>query len=276
MRFKLGKQWPSSFGPKRVARKPFETVAIAWIGDDHFQRSPHLKYLLEQFYFAFASCLLTNYHVLEIFKSTHQDLRHWIFATWERWDIIWMYRVFHSTVASDEKLDSVPNWIQPYVRNTFLSITHWIILSNFVHTSRKIDVFREKNQMRGATLTSSVMDQRSICLFLARKEVSALEIHNEFVIVLDPEAEAYSTITKYLWQWHFPAIMTELPDEPLWPLSMTQFFRQWADRKAKSFQKTSTKNILLPAGTQENRIDTNPKMTTITHLTVIVLHWERR
>jgi hypothetical protein len=53
------------------------------------------------------------------------------------------------------------------------------------------------------------MNQRSICSFLARKELSALEIHNELAIVLGPIAVAYSTITAYLRQRRFLAMMSE-------------------------------------------------------------------
>jgi hypothetical protein len=58
------------------------------------------------------------------------------------------------------------------------------------------------------------MDQGSIWLFLARKKLSTLEIHNELVAVLGPEAGVCSTITKYRRQWYFPAIMSDAPAEP--------------------------------------------------------------
>jgi hypothetical protein len=57
------------------------------------------------------------------------------------------------------------------------------------------------------------MDQRSIWLFLARKELSALGIHNELVAVLGLEALAYSTISKYRRQRRFPTILSEPLDE---------------------------------------------------------------
>jgi hypothetical protein len=53
------------------------------------------------------------------------------------------------------------------------------------------------------------MNQRSICSFLARKELSALEIYNELAIVLGPIAVAYSTITAYHRQRRVPAMMFE-------------------------------------------------------------------
>jgi hypothetical protein len=58
------------------------------------------------------------------------------------------------------------------------------------------------------------MDQRSICLFLAMKGLSARDVHNELVAVLGPDAIAYSTVTNYLRQWPFPAISSEPSDEP--------------------------------------------------------------
>jgi hypothetical protein len=42
------------------------------------------------------------------------------------------------------------------------------------------------------------MDQRSICLFLATKRLSAQAIYNELVAVLGPDAIGYSTVTHYL------------------------------------------------------------------------------
>jgi hypothetical protein len=58
------------------------------------------------------------------------------------------------------------------------------------------------------------MDQRSISPFLAKKGLSARDVHNERVAVLGLDAIIYSTITKYLRQQHFPAISFEPPDEP--------------------------------------------------------------
>ena len=58
------------------------------------------------------------------------------------------------------------------------------------------------------------MDQRSICLFLAMKGLSATDVHNELVAVLDPDAITYSTVTSYLRQRQFPAISSEPSDEP--------------------------------------------------------------
>jgi hypothetical protein len=58
------------------------------------------------------------------------------------------------------------------------------------------------------------MDQRSICPFPDRKRLSARDIHNELVAILGLDAMAYSAITKYLRQQHFPAISSEPAVEP--------------------------------------------------------------
>jgi hypothetical protein len=58
------------------------------------------------------------------------------------------------------------------------------------------------------------MDQRSICLFLAMKRLSAQAIDSERVAVFDPDAIGYSTVTNYLRQWHFPSTLRETADEP--------------------------------------------------------------
>jgi hypothetical protein len=62
------------------------------------------------------------------------------------------------------------------------------------------------------------MDQRSICLFLAIKGLSARDVHNKLVAVLGPDAIASSTVTNYRRQRQFPAISSEASDEP--PTSM--------------------------------------------------------
>jgi histone-lysine N-methyltransferase SETMAR len=53
------------------------------------------------------------------------------------------------------------------------------------------------------------MDQRSICLFLAMKRLSAQAIDNELVAVLGPDTVGYSTVTNYLRQRHFPSALRE-------------------------------------------------------------------
>jgi hypothetical protein len=50
------------------------------------------------------------------------------------------------------------------------------------------------------------MDQRSVCLFLALKGLSAQAVDNELAAVLGANAIAYSTVTKYLRQRQFTSI----------------------------------------------------------------------
>jgi hypothetical protein len=57
------------------------------------------------------------------------------------------------------------------------------------------------------------MDERSICLFLAMKGLSARDVHNELVAVLGPDAIVFSIVTSYLRQQQFPTISSE-PSEP--------------------------------------------------------------
>jgi hypothetical protein len=58
------------------------------------------------------------------------------------------------------------------------------------------------------------MKQRSICLFLAVKRVSAQAIHSELLAVLGLDAIAASRVTKYLRQKQFPVIPCQPSDEP--------------------------------------------------------------
>jgi hypothetical protein len=58
------------------------------------------------------------------------------------------------------------------------------------------------------------MDQRSIALFLAMKDLSARAVHDELVAVLASDAIAYSTVTKYLRHSRLPPIITEPLVEP--------------------------------------------------------------
>jgi hypothetical protein len=59
------------------------------------------------------------------------------------------------------------------------------------------------------------MDQRSICLFLAMKRLSAQAIYNELAAVLDLDAIGYYMATNYLRQRHFPSTFDEDLGEPL-------------------------------------------------------------
>jgi translation initiation factor RLI1 len=75
--------------------------------------------------------------------------------------------------------------------------------------------FMRKKRKMTLALTYSSMDQRSICLFLVTKQLSAEATDNELVAVLGPEAIGYSTVTNYLRQRHFPSTLRKTRDEPL-------------------------------------------------------------
>jgi hypothetical protein len=53
------------------------------------------------------------------------------------------------------------------------------------------------------------MDQRSICLFLAMKRLSAQTIYNELVAVLGLDVIGHSMVTNYLRQRHFQSALRE-------------------------------------------------------------------
>jgi histone-lysine N-methyltransferase SETMAR len=53
------------------------------------------------------------------------------------------------------------------------------------------------------------MNQRSICVLLAMKRLSAQAIFNEFIAVLGPSAIGYSTVTNFVRQRHFPSTLRE-------------------------------------------------------------------
>jgi hypothetical protein len=57
------------------------------------------------------------------------------------------------------------------------------------------------------------MDQRSICLFLPLKGLSARAVSNELPAVLGADAIAYSTVNKYLLRRQFTSILVEPPEE---------------------------------------------------------------
>jgi hypothetical protein len=77
----------------------------------------------------------------------------------------------------------------------------------------KLTSSTKKPNMTGS-LPFDIMDRRSIWSCLARNGLSALDISNEPAVVLSPEASADSTITGYLRQRHFPAIISQPADEP--------------------------------------------------------------
>jgi hypothetical protein len=58
------------------------------------------------------------------------------------------------------------------------------------------------------------MDQRSICLFVALKGLSAQVLDSELTVVLGADAIAYSTVTKCLRQRQFTSIFVQRSEEP--------------------------------------------------------------
>jgi hypothetical protein len=48
------------------------------------------------------------------------------------------------------------------------------------------------------------MDQRSIVLYLARKGLTAMEIYNDLVVTLEPDAKGSRSVTPFLHQAKFP------------------------------------------------------------------------
>jgi hypothetical protein len=58
------------------------------------------------------------------------------------------------------------------------------------------------------------MDQRSICLFLAIKGLSARAIHSELVRMVGPNTVTYLTVAKNLRQWQFLSVPCDSSEEP--------------------------------------------------------------
>jgi hypothetical protein len=58
------------------------------------------------------------------------------------------------------------------------------------------------------------MDERSFCLFLAIKGLSAREVHSELVAVLGLDVIGDSTVSRYLRQQQFLATSPEPSNEP--------------------------------------------------------------
>jgi hypothetical protein len=67
------------------------------------------------------------------------------------------------------------------------------------------------------------IDQRTICLYLNRNELSAQAIHDELVQILESDAVAYSTVTSYLRASRWMAQNEEQHSDPLPMLSRTHF-----------------------------------------------------
>jgi hypothetical protein len=75
------------------------------------------------------------------------------------------------------------------------------------------------------------MDERSICLYLNRKGLSAREIHEELVQVLGSDAVAYSAITFYLRASHWTAGKDQQHSDPP-PDDVDNAIRQALDQTA--------------------------------------------
>jgi hypothetical protein len=58
------------------------------------------------------------------------------------------------------------------------------------------------------------MDQRSICLFLALKGLSARPVYNKLTAVLGADAVTDSAVTKYRRQRQFTSTLVDCPGEP--------------------------------------------------------------
>jgi hypothetical protein len=67
------------------------------------------------------------------------------------------------------------------------------------------------------------MDQRSICLYLNRKGLSAHAIHDKLVQVIGSDSVAYSKVIFYLRASHWTAGKEERHSDPLPMLSTKQF-----------------------------------------------------
>jgi hypothetical protein len=122
-------------------------------------------------------------------------------------------RVFHPGLASADGLNWARKQTYPWIHGSSRWIMYEILFPSLVHRERKIDFCPEKVMNDVTPQPSGTMDQRSICLFLAMKGLSAREVDNELVAVLGLDAIAYSTVTKCLRQRQFLVIFPEPSDE---------------------------------------------------------------
>jgi hypothetical protein len=60
------------------------------------------------------------------------------------------------------------------------------------------------------------MEERSICLFLALKRLSAQAVHNELTIIFGPDEIAYSIVTSHLRQRQIDALLLLLVSDLGW------------------------------------------------------------
>jgi hypothetical protein len=72
-------------------------------------------------------------------------------------------------------------------------------------------------------LTHGIIYQRTICLYLNKKGLSAKAIHDELMQVIGFDAIAYSIMTSYLSVSHWMGQNEEQYSDPLPMLSTTQF-----------------------------------------------------
>jgi hypothetical protein len=80
-----------------------------------------------------------------------------------------------------------------------------------------------KNGIWHSGLTYGTMDQRTICICLNRKELSAQAIHDELVQILGSDVITYWMVTSYLGASRWRAQNEEQHSDPLPVLSTTQF-----------------------------------------------------
>jgi hypothetical protein len=90
------------------------------------------------------------------------------------------------------------------------------------------------------------MDQRSICLFLNRQRLSALDIHGQLVAVLGSDAIANSSVTKYLRGKRCTVVEEVMPElespeflmKQFWQRSMNTHSRLWeTQRRERAFRR---------------------------------------
>jgi hypothetical protein len=80
------------------------------------------------------------------------------------------------------------------------------------------------------------------------KGLSARDVHNELVAVLDPDAIAYSSVTNYPRQRQFPAISPEHSDEPPTTI-IDDAILDTLDKQPFSFVQELAKLICIPTTT---------------------------
>jgi hypothetical protein len=87
------------------------------------------------------------------------------------------------------------------------------------------------------------MDQRTICLYLNRKALSAKAIHNELVQVLGSGVIADSTVTFYLRASRGRVQNEERHSDPLPMLSITQFFKPLIKPRSRQCENSQSRCV---------------------------------